>query len=89
MPNCLRNSRLKVAMSPKPAANARSAILRPACRGSLNMRWTRASTGGYARYVAICPPDAPVGTTIGGTDAPLPKFANPLRWSAAAGTRVR
>jgi kynurenine formamidase len=49
----------------------------------------KGGTGGYARYVAICPPETPVGTTIGNADAPLPKFANPLRWSNAAGTRVR
>lgn len=49
----------------------------------------KGGTGGYARYVAICPPDAPVGVTIGRSDAPLPKSDKPLRWDAAAGTRVR
>jgi kynurenine formamidase len=46
-------------------------------------------TGGYARYVAICPPDTPAGVTIGTADAPLPKSDKPLHWDAAAGTRVR
>jgi kynurenine formamidase len=45
--------------------------------------------GGYARYVAICPPDWPHGTTIGPADAPLPKSAKPLHYDEAAGMRVR
>jgi kynurenine formamidase len=49
----------------------------------------KGGTGGYARYVAICPPDTPAGVTIGAADAPLPKSVRPLRWDAAAGTRVR
>lgn len=49
----------------------------------------KGGTGGYARYVAICPPDTPVGVTIGARDAPLPKSDKPLHWDAAAGTRVR
>lgn len=46
-------------------------------------------TGGYARYIAICPPDWPYGATIGPQDAPLPKSDKPLHWDAAAGMRVR
>jgi kynurenine formamidase len=46
-------------------------------------------TGGYARYVAICPPDWPHGVTIGPRDAPLPKSDKPLHWDASAGMRVR
>jgi kynurenine formamidase len=46
-------------------------------------------TGGYARYVAICPADTPVGTTISAADAPLPKSGKPLHWDESAGTRVR
>jgi kynurenine formamidase len=49
----------------------------------------KGGTGGYARYVAICPPDTPVGVTIGAKDAPLPRSDKPLHWDAAAGTRVR
>jgi kynurenine formamidase len=45
--------------------------------------------GGYARYVAICPPDWPHGVTIGASDAPLPKSDKPLHWDEAAGMRVR
>jgi kynurenine formamidase len=46
-------------------------------------------TGGYARYVAICPPGTPIGVPIGANDAPLPKSDKPLHWDTAAGTRVR
>lgn len=46
-------------------------------------------TGGYARYVAICPPDWPHGVAIGPADAPLPKSDRPLRFDPAAGMRVR
>lgn len=49
----------------------------------------KGGTGGYARYVAICPPETPAGTTIGANDAPLPKSDKPLHWDNSAGTRVR
>jgi kynurenine formamidase len=45
--------------------------------------------GGYARYVAVCPPDWPYGATIGQQDAPLPKSDKLLHYDAAAGMRVR
>jgi kynurenine formamidase len=45
--------------------------------------------GGYARYVAICPPRTRKGVRISGRDAPLPKFASPLHWDTARGYRVR
>lgn len=59
------------------------------CLVSIGFPKFKGGTGGYARYVAICPPDTPSGVTIGAADAPLPKSAKPLKWSAAAGTRVR
>ncbi|HEY2847392.1 MAG TPA: cyclase family protein, partial [Pyrinomonadaceae bacterium] len=37
-------------------------------------------TGGYARYIAICPPDWKYGTAISDADAPLPKSDKPLHW---------
>ena len=49
----------------------------------------KGGTGGYARYVAICPPGWKYGSRIGPGDAPLPKSDKPLHWDAAAGTRVR
>ena len=48
----------------------------------------RGGLGGYARYVAICPPSVP-GTRISRRDAPLPKYATPLHWDATLGYRVR
>ena len=49
----------------------------------------KGGTGGYARYVAICPPSWKYGSRIGPADAPLPRSDKPLHWDAAAGTRVR
>lgn len=47
-------------------------------------------TGGYARYIAICPADWKYGTTIDSAkESPLPKAAYPLRWDDQAGMRVR
>ena len=48
----------------------------------------KGGTGGYARYVAICPAGTPTGATLGANDAPLPRSAKPLHWDAT-GTRVR
>lgn len=45
--------------------------------------------GGYARYIAICPPDWPFGTTIGPQDAPLPKSDKVLHYDPSSGMRVR
>ena len=50
----------------------------------------KGGTGGYARYVAICPPDWPHGVSVGDVpDAPLPRHDKVLRWDAALGMRVR
>lgn len=49
----------------------------------------KGGTGGYARYVAICPEDWKYGVTPGAGDAPLPKSNHPLHWDVKAGTRVR
>jgi kynurenine formamidase len=45
--------------------------------------------GGYARYVAICPPGTTNGERISDRDAPLPKSSTPLHWDASLGYRVR
>ncbi len=46
--------------------------------------------GGYARFVAICPPDWPYGVSPGDTmEAPLPKYDRTLQWDEAQGVRVR
>jgi kynurenine formamidase len=50
----------------------------------------KGGTGGYARFIAICPPDWKYGVSIGQiAEAPLARQRNPLRWDADAGTRVR
>jgi kynurenine formamidase len=47
-------------------------------------------TGGYARFIAICPPDWKYGVTVGELpESPMKMFAQPLHWDAKAGTRVR
>jgi kynurenine formamidase len=46
-------------------------------------------TGGYARYIAICPPEWTFGKTVGDADAPLPKYAKPLHFDEKAGMRIR
>jgi kynurenine formamidase len=48
----------------------------------------RGGLGGYARYVAICPPSTRAGVRISSRDAPLPKAA-PLHWDRSLGYRVR
>ncbi|HJV35395.1 cyclase family protein [Geomonas sp.] len=47
-------------------------------------------TGGYARYIAICPPDWKYGVSVGEVaESPLPKAARPLHWDEKLGMRVR
>ncbi|HYM61277.1 MAG TPA: cyclase family protein [Thermoanaerobaculia bacterium] len=47
-------------------------------------------TGGYARYVAICPADWKYGVSVGQVpDSPLPKSDKILQWDQAKGMRVR
>jgi len=47
-------------------------------------------TGGYARYIAICPPQWKYGITVNQTaEAPLPKASKPLHWDEKLGMRVR
>ena len=46
--------------------------------------------GGYARYVAICPPDWKYGIAVGEVpEAPLPKSDKILQWDETLGVRVR
>lgn len=49
----------------------------------------KGGTGGYARYIAICPSDWKYGATPSSADAPLPRSDYPLHWDAKAGARVR
>jgi kynurenine formamidase len=46
--------------------------------------------GGYARYIAICPPDWKYGVSVGEVaEAPLPKSDKILQWDNKLGMRVR
>ena len=46
--------------------------------------------GGYARYIAICPPDWKYGVSVGEVpEAPLAKSEKILRWDSDRGVRVR
>lgn len=47
-------------------------------------------TGGYARFIAICPPEWKFGVTVGQLpEAPLQMYKDPLRWDSKTGVRVR
>ncbi len=46
--------------------------------------------GGYARYIAICPPEWKYGVSVGQIpEAPLAKQSTPLHWDEKLGMRVR
>jgi len=46
--------------------------------------------GGYARYIAICPPDWKYGVSVNEIpEAPLPKSNKPLHWDKQLGVRMR
>ena len=50
----------------------------------------KGGTGGYARFVAICPPNWKYGVSIDeAPEAPLAKMPSPLRWDPNLGLRVR
>jgi len=50
----------------------------------------KGGTGGYARFIAVCPPDWKYGVSVGEVpDAPLARQAAPLHWDKALGMRVR
>jgi kynurenine formamidase len=50
----------------------------------------RGGLGGYARFVAICPPGTTRGVRIGAVpEAPLRKYDQPLHWDPDLGMRVR
>ena len=58
------------------------------CLVSMGYPKFKGGLGGYARFVAICPPSTRKGTRISSADAPLPT-ADPLHWDTALGYRVR
>jgi kynurenine formamidase len=59
------------------------------CLVSIGYPKFKGGLGGYARYVAICPPGTAKGARISSRDAPLPRSASPLHWDPALGYRVR
>ncbi len=64
-----------------PATGALVAIGYPKFKGGL---------GGYARFIAICPPDWQYGVSVDQLpEAPLPKASKPLHWDEQLGYRVR
>ena len=64
-----------------PETGALVAIGYPKLQGGL---------GGYARFIAICPPDWKYGVKVGEVpEAPLARQARPLRWDTKLGVRVR
>ena len=64
-----------------PATGCLVAIGYPKFKGGL---------GGYARYIAICPPSSTSkGVRVSSADAPLPKRSKKLHWNAKLGYRVR
>jgi kynurenine formamidase len=47
-------------------------------------------TGGYARFIAICPPDWKYGVAVGQVpEAPLARRDKPLHWDLGLGVRMR
>jgi kynurenine formamidase len=47
-------------------------------------------TGGYARYIAICPPDWKYGVSVGEVpEAPMSPNEHPLHWDKKSGMRIR
>jgi kynurenine formamidase len=59
------------------------------CLVSFGFPKFKGGLGGYARYIAICPPSTRKGVRISRSDAPLPAFGSPLHWDTNLGYRVR
>ena len=59
------------------------------CLVSMGYPKFKGGLGGYARFVAICPPKTGKGVKISNRDAPLPKFQSPLHFDTALGYRTR
>jgi len=50
----------------------------------------KGGVGGYARFIAVCPPDWKYGVTVGELpESPLAKQPSPLHWDKALGMLVR
>ncbi|MDA0183888.1 cyclase family protein [Solirubrobacter phytolaccae] len=69
--------------------NNLSAVPETGCLLNIGFPKFGGGVGGYARYIAICPPDTKGGTKISRADAPLKKKSTDLHWDATKGMRVR
>lgn len=69
--------------------NNLSAVPETGCLVNIGYAKFGGGVGGYARYIAICPPDTKGGKKISSADAPLAKRSKPLHYDAAAGMRIR
>ena len=50
----------------------------------------KGGVGGYARFIAVCPPDWKFGVSVGQVaESPLARQASPLHWDPKLGMRVR
>jgi kynurenine formamidase len=65
-----------------------AAVPATGCLVSIGYPKLKGGLGGYARYVAICPPGTKGGARIPAQEGPLPKRA-PLHWDVSKGYRVR
>jgi hypothetical protein len=78
---------------PDPALAALASLVGVPATGCLvEMGFPRfgGGLGGYARFVAICPPGTRRGVRVDQVpEAPLQKYARPLRWDTGLGMRVR
>jgi kynurenine formamidase len=59
------------------------------CLVSIGYPRFKGGLGGYARYVAICPPSIRRGALITSRDAPLPRIDRPLHFDPQVGYRTR
>lgn len=60
------------------------------CLVSIGYPKFKGGLGGYARYIAICPPNWPYGVAVGQVpEAPLPKSDKILKWDREKGVRLR
>ncbi|MBS1089324.1 cyclase family protein [Gluconobacter wancherniae] len=59
------------------------------CLVSIGFAKFKGGTGGYARYIAVCPHDWKYGVTAAETVGPLPRSPHVLHWDRKAGVRLR
>jgi kynurenine formamidase len=59
------------------------------CLVSFGFPRFKGGLGGYARYIAICPPGTKKGRRISKRDAPLPRIGATLHWDDQLGYRTR